>query len=96
MVSLVHALAASGVTPSNKPGSLTRHILMQEQQAPRCREFAWTTDLMIFMSLLRSAEIDEKKSESDIACKTRFESSRELLNLFLSQGTAENFPFILR
>lgn len=93
MVSLVHAPATSGVAPSNEAGSLTRHIVMQEQQARRYRQFVWTTDLLIFMSLLRSSEIDEKKSESDIACRTRFESSRGVLNLFLSQGAAENFPF---
>lgn len=54
-----------------------------------------TADLTTFMSLLRPAEIDGKKDESDAACKARPESSTEIINLFISPGSTENFPFIV-
>ena len=54
-----------------------------------------TADLTTFVSLLRPAEIDGRKDESDMACEARPESSTEILNLFISRGSAENFPFIV-
>lgn len=54
----------------------------------------WTTDLVMFTTL-KIGQDWWIKYESDIACKTRSESSTEILNPFISQGIGENFPFSL-
>lgn len=59
------------------------------------QQFARTADLTALLPLLRPAEIDGRRDESDTACKARPESSTEILNLFISSGPAENFPFIV-
>lgn len=59
------------------------------------QQFARTADLAALLPLLRPAEIDGRIDESDTACKARPESSTEILNLFISSGSAENFPFIV-
>lgn len=59
------------------------------------QQFVRTADLTALLPLLRPAEIDGRIDESDTACKARPESSAEILNLFISSGSAENFPFIV-
>lgn len=59
------------------------------------QQFARTADPTTFMPLLRPDEMDGRRDQSDTACKTHPESSTEILNLFISSGSAENFPFIV-
>lgn len=104
--SRVWAWAASGAAPSKKKKKnqgWKRPLMWSTEEAKTsanfwsmCKQqFVRTADLTALLPLLRPAEIDGRIDESDTACKARPESSAEILNLFISSGSAENFPFIV-